>query len=88
MMNLPRLHSVDFRARCFESGESVDVAEVCNLCLSVFKVRPGERCWTCGAWVRRKTLKGKGVGRGAKLEREGGTTANDDDGGLKRMKLN
>jgi len=88
MMNLPRLHSVDFRARCFESGESVDVAEVCNLCLSVFKVRPGERCWTCGALVRRKKLKGKEIGGGNKLKQDGGNSNHDNDGGLKRMRLN
>ncbi|KAL7437945.1 hypothetical protein ACHAXH_003298 [Discostella pseudostelligera] len=51
-MNLPKLHNVDFRARCFESGESIDVAQICNQCLSIFKERPKEVCLTCGARVR------------------------------------
>ena len=51
-MNLPMLHDVDFRARCFETGESVDVARVCNQCLSIFKERPRESCPTCGAMAR------------------------------------
>jgi transcription initiation factor TFIIH subunit 3 len=55
-MNLPKLHDVDFRARCFETGESVDVAQVCNQCLSIFKERPRESCLTCGALVRKKAL--------------------------------
>ncbi|KAL7551863.1 hypothetical protein ACHAWF_015081 [Thalassiosira exigua] len=54
-MNLPRLHDVDFRARCFETGESVDVAQICNQCLSIFKERPKESCPTCGARVRTRT---------------------------------
>lgn len=51
-MNLPKLHNVDFRARCFETGESIDVAQICNQCLSIFKERPKEVCLTCGARVR------------------------------------
>ena len=51
-MNLPKLHNVDFRARCFETGESIDVAQICNQCLSIFKERPKEACLTCGARVQ------------------------------------
>ena len=59
-MNLPKLHDVDFRARCFETGESVDVAQVCNQCLSIFKERPRESCLTCGALVRKKASSSSG----------------------------
>ena len=59
-MNLPRLHNVDFRARCFETGKCVDVAQICNQCLSIFKERPKEGgvCLTCGAIVSSKGNKG------------------------------
>jgi len=50
-MNLPALTEVDFRSRCFETGESVDIAYVCNSCLSIFKRKPAERCHTCGAYA-------------------------------------
>lgn len=50
-MNLPALTEVDFRSRCFETGESVDIAFVCNSCLSIFKRKPAERCHTCGAFA-------------------------------------
>eukprot|EP00590_Aulacoseira_subarctica_P008909 CAMPEP_0172431726 /NCGR_PEP_ID=MMETSP1064-20121228/59779_1 /TAXON_ID=202472 /ORGANISM="Aulacoseira subarctica , Strain CCAP 1002/5" /LENGTH=355 /DNA_ID=CAMNT_0013178597 /DNA_START=48 /DNA_END=1115 /DNA_ORIENTATION=+ len=50
-MNLPALSEVDFRARCFETGESVDIAFVCNQCLSIFKSKPVDRCLTCGERV-------------------------------------
>jgi transcription initiation factor TFIIH subunit 3 len=50
-LNLPALTEVDFRARCFETGESVDVAHVCNQCLSIFKHKPDEKCPTCGATI-------------------------------------
>ena len=53
-MNLPKLTKVDFRARCFETGECIDVGQVCNQCLSIFKEKPKERCWTCGAKVKSK----------------------------------
>lgn len=53
-MNLPKLNNVDFRARCFETGESIDVAQICNQCLSIFKERPKDVCLTCGAKVRTK----------------------------------
>lgn len=51
-LNLPSLTKVDFRARCFETGESVDIAHVCNQCLSIFKNRPRDFCPTCGAEVK------------------------------------
>lgn len=61
-MNLPRQHNVDFRARCFETGESVDLAQVCNQCLSIFKERPSVSCPTCGAMIRRKAFDGVNAG--------------------------
>ena len=70
-MNLPKLNNVDFRARCFESGESIDIAQICNQCLSIFKDRPKESCLTCGAIVRTKT----------------GSGSNKSGGGAKKMKL-
>ena len=73
-MNLPRLTDVDFRARCFETGESINVAQVCNQCLSIFKERPRESCLTCGAKVRRKSAVAVAVGS------SGG-------GGTKKMKI-
>lgn len=49
-LNLPKVTEVDFRARCFETGESLDMGFVCNLCLSIFKNEPsGDYCLTCGA---------------------------------------
>jgi len=54
-MNLPKLNNVDFRARCFETGESIDVAQICNQCLSIFKVKPKDRCLTCGAKVKKRS---------------------------------
>ncbi|KAL7531299.1 hypothetical protein ACHAXR_003961 [Thalassiosira sp. AJA248-18] len=65
-MNLPKLNNVDFRARCFETGESIDVAQICNQCLSIFKERPKEVCLTCGARVRTTKKKAGGGGGGAK----------------------
>jgi len=59
-LNLPVLNKVDFRARCFETGESVDIANVCNQCLSIFKNKPKDFCPTCGAVVyveKKKRLK-------------------------------
>ncbi len=52
MLHLPALHKVDFRARCFETGESVDIAYVCNQCLSIFQDVPKNECPTCGAQPR------------------------------------
>ena len=51
-LNLPTINKVDFRARCFDTGESVDMAFVCNQCLSIFKNRPTEYCPTCGADIK------------------------------------
>ena len=50
-LNLPVIDKVDFRARCFETGESVDIAYVCNQCLSIFKHAPKDKCHTCLAKV-------------------------------------
>jgi transcription initiation factor TFIIH subunit 3 len=44
-LNLPALHKVDFRARCFATSETVDKAFVCNQCLSIYKNKP--TCITC-----------------------------------------
>ena len=51
-LNLPKVTKVDFRARCFETGGSLDIGFVCNLCLSIFKNEPkcGD-CLTCGAKI-------------------------------------
>lgn len=51
-LNLPATNKVDFRARCFETGESVDTAFVCNQCLSIFKKKPKEHCPTCQADIK------------------------------------
>jgi len=48
-LNLPAINKVDFKARCFETGETIDKAYVCNQCLSIFKNCPTEICPTCGA---------------------------------------
>ena len=50
-LNLPALNKVDFRSRCFETGESLDIAHVCNQCLSIFKNKPKDKCPTCNATV-------------------------------------
>ena len=51
-MNLPAINKVDFRARCFETGDIVDMAFVCNQCLSIFKKKPKEFCPTCQADIK------------------------------------
>jgi transcription initiation factor TFIIH subunit 3 len=51
-LSLPTINKVDFRAQCFESGENVDMAFVCNQCLSIFKYKPTEYCPTCGANIK------------------------------------
>lgn len=49
-LNVPAIHKVDFRARCFETQETVDMAFVCNQCLSIYKNTPtASTCPTCGA---------------------------------------
>lgn len=55
MLHLPAIHKVDFRARCFESGGMVDMAYVCNQCLSIFQHIPKNECPTCGALPRGQT---------------------------------
>lgn len=50
-LNLPALNKVDFRARCFQSGETVDRAFVCNQCLSIFSMKPSGNCPTCQAAI-------------------------------------
>lgn len=53
-LNLPKVNKVDFRARCFETGVSLDMGMVCNLCLSIFAEEPRDGyCWTCGAKIRK-----------------------------------
>ncbi|KAL7448742.1 hypothetical protein ACHAWC_000884 [Mediolabrus comicus] len=62
-MNLPKLNNVDFRARCFETGESIDVAQICNQCLSIFKEKPKDNCLTCGAKVKKRSVSSGGSKR-------------------------
>jgi transcription initiation factor TFIIH subunit 3 len=50
-LHLPALNKVDFRARCFETGKMVDKAFCCNQCLSVFSLKPKNRCPTCQATI-------------------------------------
>jgi len=58
-INLPALPEVDFRPRCFETGETVDIAHVCNQCLSIFKNCPKDTCPTCGAANAKKKKRAK-----------------------------
>ena len=54
IINTTRLQKVDYRGRCFETGEAVEIAVVCNVCLSVFGVKVAEKmqnCSTCGSLV-------------------------------------
>lgn len=52
LLNLPALNKVDFRARCFETGQIVDMAYVCNQCLSIFRNKPtSSTCPTCQATI-------------------------------------
>jgi transcription initiation factor TFIIH subunit 3 len=53
-LNLPAINKVDFRARSFDTGESVDIAFVCNQCLSIFKQKPQRNCPTCDAEIRQR----------------------------------
>jgi transcription initiation factor TFIIH subunit 3 len=50
-LNLPALNKVDFRARCFETADIVDMAFVCNQCLSIFRNQPKNVCPTCQATI-------------------------------------
>ena len=51
-LNLPDINKVDFRARSFDTGDILDMAFVCNQCLSIFKQKPEGQCPTCGAEIR------------------------------------
>jgi len=51
-LNLPDINKVDFRARSFDTGDILDMAFVCNQCLSIFKQKPEGCCPTCGAEIR------------------------------------
>jgi transcription initiation factor TFIIH subunit 3 len=55
LLHLPALNKVDFRSRCFETAEIVNMAHVCNQCLSIFANKPGAntggRCPTCHARI-------------------------------------
>lgn len=51
-LNLPAMNKVDFRARSFDTGEIVDMAFVCEKCLSLFKHMPSGHCPTCNAEIR------------------------------------
>lgn len=51
-LNLPAMNKVDFRARSFDTGEIVDMAFVCEKCLSIFKQKPQGHCPTCDADIR------------------------------------
>lgn len=51
-LNLPDINKVDFRARSFDTGDILDMAFVCNQCLSIFKQKPVGRCPTCEAEIR------------------------------------
>jgi len=54
-LNLPDINKVDFRARSFDTGDILDMAYVCNQCLSIFKQKPEGSCPTCGAEIRLPT---------------------------------
>jgi transcription initiation factor TFIIH subunit 3 len=62
-LNLPALNKVDFRARCFETAQTVSQAYVCNQCLSIYKNNPSKNCPTCHAkiLVDSKTRKTIGI---------------------------
>jgi transcription initiation factor TFIIH subunit 3 len=59
-LNLPAIHKVDFRARCFDTGATVSMAHVCNQCLSIFQNCPKDFCPTCGADIIPKGSAGAG----------------------------
>jgi transcription initiation factor TFIIH subunit 3 len=48
----PASATVDFRARSFDTGQAVDIAHVCNQCLSIFSQKPTGRCPTCEAEIK------------------------------------
>jgi transcription initiation factor TFIIH subunit 3 len=50
-LNVPAIRKVDYHARCFASHETIDMAYVCNQCLSIYKKAPTGTCPTCGATI-------------------------------------
>ena len=63
-LNLPGLNKVDFRARCFETGQMVDMAHCCNQCLSIFSNKPTGHCPTCQATIAGRSTKRKRAEQG------------------------
>ena len=61
-LNLPAINKVDFRARCFDTGEMVDKAFCCNQCLSIFSKKPKNRCPTCQATIAESIKKARTTG--------------------------
>jgi transcription initiation factor TFIIH subunit 3 len=53
-LSLPAQSSVDFRARAFDSGDFVEIAHVCTVCLSLF-ASSYQVCPICGAEFSSKT---------------------------------
>jgi transcription initiation factor TFIIH subunit 3 len=52
-LNMPAINKVDFRAQAFDTGKTVDMAFVCNQCLSIFQEKPSTgHCPTCDAEIR------------------------------------
>ena len=77
-MNLPKVGKVDFRARCFETGVSLDMGMVCNLCLSIFKDEPkGGFCLTCGAKILVKDDVNTSIVRNSKSGEKNGGSSNE-----------
>jgi transcription initiation factor TFIIH subunit 3 len=56
-LNQVAINDLDFRARSFDTGEIVDMAYVCNQCLSIFSQQPTGRCPTCDAEIKSKKKK-------------------------------
>ncbi|KAG7338233.1 transcription factor Tfb4 [Nitzschia inconspicua] len=56
-LNQVAITNLDFRARSFDTGQIVDMAFVCNQCLSIFSQLPQGRCPTCDAEIRSKKSK-------------------------------
>lgn len=56
-LNLPAVNKVDFRARCFQTLETVDLAYTCNQCLSIFSTKPKTQCPTCQTKIWSETKK-------------------------------
>jgi len=55
-LNLPGIDEVDFRPRSFDTRAMLDIAFVCNQCLSIFEKKPEGRCPTCDAEIRLPAL--------------------------------